>query len=89
MRRVCAGAVTNSVPFKMVVMSILISFERSIMPTARVVRVIYIFFEIREPTLRERSYAKMQALKRNPLRPQKGLEVDMTLSQRSFAHYLL
>ena len=59
------------------------------MPTARVVRVIYSFFEIREPTLRERSYAKMQALKRNPLRPQKGLEVDMTLSQRNFAHYLL
>jgi len=70
MRRVCAGAVTNSVPFKMVVMSILISFERSIMPTARVVRVIYIFF------------AKMQALKLNPLRPEKGLEIEMANIQR-------
>jgi len=32
--------------------------------------------------LRERSYAKMQALKLNPLRPEKGLEIEMANIQR-------
>lgn len=58
------------------------------MPTARFVRFIYAFFEIREPTLREQSYAKMQALKLNSLRPQKGLKIEIAFFQRRDAQML-